>query len=199
MVQIWVQSSGTGSPADFLVTGGSHHYIGLAEQRPNERLGYLELCDSEHEVYNRNIRLTWLWTLTSCPSGNWCWQRESGRSYCSVQSNRQVSHLALKQQISISRIRYVAWHLAASWESYFLVSTIMVAIIISLLLKNDEIDCLYCSSNNSKDQIHALHLARPTTPPNSIPFKSSRRWRRSLTCVSHLGMCILRFTRSQPQ
>ena len=47
----------TGSPAAFLVNGGIHHYIGLAEPRPNEKLGYLQLCiyGSEHEVYNRSI------------------------------------------------------------------------------------------------------------------------------------------------
>ena len=44
-----------GSPSAFLVTGDIHHYIGLAEQWPNEKLGYLELCDTEHEVYNGSI------------------------------------------------------------------------------------------------------------------------------------------------
>ena len=52
-----VERQRTGSPAAFLVNGGIHQYIGLAEPRPNEKLGYLQLCiyDSEHEVYNRSI------------------------------------------------------------------------------------------------------------------------------------------------
>lgn len=40
-IDLSTEQQRTGRPAAFSVTGGVHHYIGLAGQRPNEELGYL--------------------------------------------------------------------------------------------------------------------------------------------------------------